>query len=40
MTEEDFYKGEHDAYRKVIPFDIKTYREYSQNKKKLRIGVI
>ena len=26
MTNESFWKGEHDAYKKLIPFDIKTYK--------------
>ena len=40
MTEEGFYFGEHDAYKKLIPFDVKTYKEYSEGNKKLKIGYI
>jgi hypothetical protein len=40
MTQEEFYQGEHDPYKKLIPFDIKTYKEYSEGNKKLRIGYI
>ena len=40
MTIEEFYLGEHDPYKKVIPLDINTYKEYSEGKKKLKIGFI
>lgn len=29
MTTEEFYLGEHDPYKKLISFDIKTFRDYS-----------
>ena len=40
MTIEEFYLGEHDPYKKLIPFNIKTYKEYSEGKNKLRIGYL
>ena len=40
MTTQEFYLGEHDVSKKLHSFDIKTYKEYSNNKNKLKIGYI
>ena len=40
MTYEEFYLGEHDAYRRLIPLETKTYKEYSEGTRPLRIGFI
>lgn len=40
MTVEEFYQGEHDAYKKLIPFDTKVYKEYAEGNKKPKIGYL
>ncbi len=38
LTTEEFYQGKSDPYVKLHPFDMKTYTEFQDRNKKLRIG--
>jgi hypothetical protein len=38
MTTEQYYAGYSDPYIKLIPFDLKLYKQAQNPQKKLRIG--